>query len=96
MQWWKNENMFFTSALQLVFIVPDYTVLNCVYYNYPEALISFSNLLTIHWRCNMTEQLPVYFNCTSIWPRHVGFFSWALQAQMRHNFILGCGKIFTE
>ena len=38
------------------------------------------------YRCNRTEQLAVYFNFASFWPRQVGFFDWQLQAQKRHNF----------
>ena len=36
-------------------------------------------------QCNRTEQLPVYFNCHTFWPRQVGLLDWQLQAQMRQD-----------
>ena len=38
-------------------------------------------------RCNRTEQLPVYFNCLTFWPRQEGL-SWTepFQTQVRQNF----------
>ena len=40
------------------------------------------------WRCNRTEQLPVFFNCHTFWPRQKCFFAHQVQAQMRHFYQL--------